>query len=177
MWVSWTCLKRKVSRNLRKCFLCMRSDNGIRIIRKLDILLIFMWGDLRTLRKFCVLFCWKERRTERPKLESSKQKAQKRKASHDARAKRMKKKRRTWSKHSHTCFNLLKFELFNFKISFQISVNIKINAVILNLSCARTRDSFYTTLYKKYVILSKICKFLEILRRRGEQSCFRLHAP
>ena len=57
MWVSWTCLKRKVSRNLRKCFLCMRSDNGIRIIRKLDILLkgiVFMWGYLRTLRKFWV---------------------------------------------------------------------------------------------------------------------------
>ena len=36
------------------------------------------------------------------------------------------------SKNIHTCFHILKFELFNFKISFQISVNIKINTVILN---------------------------------------------
>ena len=92
-----------------------------------------------------------------------KKKAQKRKASHDEAEKKMKKKTN----------NLIK----KFTYFFQISVNIKINAVILNLSCGRTRDSFYTTLYKKYVILSKICKFLEILRRRRGESCFILHAP
>ena len=185
--------------------------------------IIFMWGDVRTLRKVWVrttvllkerrtgdwrggyrictrildttlVDLYKQRQTEfssvvpcckrtncmenakrwqcgpfpgwsckRPKLESSKKKAQKRKASHDEAEKKAK--------------NLIKkfTYLFQyFKMSFQISVNIKINAVILNLSCGRTRDSFYTTLYKKYVILSKICKCLEILRRRGGRVMFQI---
>ena len=68
MWVSWTGLKRKVCRNSRNCFLCMRSDNGIRISRKLGILLKELFscgGDVRTLKKVWVrtTVLLKERRT------------------------------------------------------------------------------------------------------------------